>query len=243
MESGGNMGKKVGKNNSFSESVGYALEGIATAIKTERNMRIHIYIAVLVIMLCLVFGVTSSQFKDLAFAISLVFFAELMNSAIEATVDMVTNRYHPLAKRAKDMAAGAVLIVSFNAAVVGYIIFSKKIKQDTTQLFELLKASYIDTLLLIIFVVVIAVFIVKSKYKRGKLLHGGMPSGHSAIAFSMWVGVSYVSESIVVMILSFFLALLVAQSRIEGRIHSPKEVLAGSILGTFLTYILLKFIF
>jgi diacylglycerol kinase (ATP) len=70
-----------------------------------------------------------------------------------------------------------------------------------------------------------------------------MPSGHSAIAFSLWVGVSYTTNSIVVTILTFFIALLVAQSRIEGKIHSPKEVLAGSLLGVSITYILLKLIF
>jgi len=237
------MGKKISKNNNFSESINYALEGIVTAIKTERNMRIHIYIAMLVIILCLTFGVTSSELKDLIFAISLVFFAELMNTAVEATVDISTSRYHPLAKKAKDVAAGAVLIVSLNAAAIGYIIFSNKIKRDTHQFFEILKYSYVDTLLLIVFIVVIGVFIVKSYYKKGKLLHGGMPSGHSAIAFSLWVGVSYSTNNIVITILTFFLALLVAQSRIEGRIHSSKEVLAGSILGTFVTYGLLRIIF
>jgi diacylglycerol kinase (ATP) len=237
------MGKKISKNNNFSESINYALEGIVTAIKTERNMRIHIYIAMLVIILCLTFGVTSSELKDLIFAISLVFFAELMNTAVEATVDISTSRYHPLAKKAKDVAAGAVLIVSLNATAIGYIIFSNKIKRDTHNFFSLLRSSYVDTLLLIIFIVTIGVFIVKSYYKKGKLLHGGMPSGHSAIAFSLWVGVSYSTNNIVITILTFFIALLVAQSRIEGRIHSPKEVLAGSILGTFVTYGLLRIIF
>jgi diacylglycerol kinase (ATP) len=237
------MGKKISKNNNFSESINYALEGIVTAIKTERNMRIHIYIAMLVIILCLTFGVTSSELKDLIFAISLVFFAELMNTAIEATVDISTSKYHPLAKKAKDVAAGAVLVVSLNASVIGYIIFSNKIKRGTSQLFQLLKLSYVNTLLLVIAIVVIGVFIVKSYYKKGTLLHGGMPSGHAAIAFSLWIGVSYTAENIVITILTFFIALLVAQSRIEGKIHSPKEVLAGSILGTVVTYVILRIIF
>ena len=237
------MPKKISKNSNFSESVNYALEGIVVAIKTERNMRIHIYIAMLVIILCLTFGVTSSELKDLIFAVSLVFFSELMNTAIEATVDINTSGYHPLAKKAKDVAAGAVLLVSLNAGIIGYIIFSDKIKEGTFQIFYLLKSSYVDTLLLVIFIVIIGVFIVKAYYKKGKLLHGGMPSGHSAIAFALWVGVSHATNNIVVTILTFGLALLVAQSRIEGRIHSPKEVLVGSILGTSVTYILLRMIF
>jgi len=237
------MKKKITKNGKFSESVNYALEGIVTAIKTERNMRIHIFAGILVVILSLIFGVTGSDLKSLTFAITLVFFAELMNTAIEATVDISTTRYHPLAKKAKDVAAGAVLIASLNALVIGYIIFSKKLKKDTFETFRLLKASYVDTVLLVIFIVVIGVFIIKSYYKKGKLLHGGMPSGHSAVAFGLWVGVSYATENIVVTILTFGIALLVAQSRIEGRIHTPIEVMAGSVLGTFVTYILLRLIF
>jgi len=217
------MKRKITKNSKFSEGINYALEGIATAIKTERNMRLHIFVAMLVIILSLIFGVTGSDLKSLSFAIS--------------------TKYHPLAKKAKDVAAGAVLVVSLNSLVIGYIIFSKKIKQDTYEIFGLLKSSYVDTVLFVLFIVIIGVFVIKSYYKRGKLLHGGMPSGHSALAFGLWVGVSYATENIVVTILTFGMALLVAQSRIEGRIHSPKEVLAGSILGTFVTYILLKLIF
>ncbi|OQY42148.1 MAG: hypothetical protein B6227_03000 [Fusobacteriia bacterium 4572_74] len=237
------MKKKTTKNSKFSESINYALEGIVAAITTERNMRFHMFVAILVVILSLMFGVTGSDLKSLSFAISLVFFAEMINTAIEAAVDITTTRYHPLAKKAKDVAAGAVLIVSLNALVIGYIIFSEKIKQDTYESFRLLKSSYVDTVLFVLFIVVIGVFIIKSYYKKGKLLHGGMPSGHSALAFGLWVGVSYATENIVVTILTFGMALLVAQSRIEGRIHSPKEVLVGSILGTFVTYILLKLIF
>ena len=237
------MTKKISKNGKISESVNYALEGIFMAIKTERNMRIHIFIAMLVVILSLIFGVTKSDLKSLSFAISLVFFAELMNTSIEAVVDISTTRYHPLAKKAKDVAAGAVLIVSLNALVIGYIIFNDKIKQDTHGIFKMLKYSYVDTVLMVLFLVVIGVFTIKSYYKRGKLLHGGMPSGHSALAFGLWVGASYAIENIVVTILTFGIALLVAQSRIEGRIHSPKEVLVGAMLGTFVTYILLRLIF
>jgi len=237
------MKKKITKNGKISESVNYALEGIVTAIKTERNMRIHIFAGILVAVLSLIFGVTGSDLKSLSFAITLVFLAELLNTAIEASVDISTTRYHPLAKKAKDVAAGAVLIASLNALVIGYIIFSKKLKKDTFETFRLLKSSYVDTVLLVIFIVVIGVFIIKSYYKKGKLLHGGMPSGHSAVAFGLWVGVSYATENIVVTILTFGIALLVAQSRIEGRIHTPIEVMAGSVLGTFVTYILLKLIF
>ncbi|MCK5780053.1 MAG: diacylglycerol kinase [Psychrilyobacter sp.] len=237
------MGKQLKKNTKLTQSINYAIEGLITAVKTERNMRIHISVAMLVIILCLIFGVSGSGLKDIVFAIVLVFFAELINTAIEACVDLTTTKYHPLAKKAKDVAAGAVVIVSLNAVFVGYIVFSKVLKKETNELFRLLKNSYIDTLVLIVLVVVILVFTVKAYYKRGTPLQGGMPSGHSAIAFSLWVGISYSTHSIIATILSFGIALLVAQSRIEGKIHSPLEVLAGSVLGTFVTYILLRIIF
>ncbi len=237
------MKKKVGKNTSFSESLNYALEGLVVAIRTEKNIRVDIYITMLVIILSLIFGVTKSELKSILGAVTLVFFAELMNTAIEATVDISITRYHPLAKKAKDVAAGAVLLVTINAGVTGYLIFSRKIKTDTYSYFALLRNSYIDTFLLILVIVVVGVFVVKAHYRHGKLLHGGMPSGHSAIAFALWVGIAFATKNIVATILSFGMAFLVAQSRIEGKIHSPREVLAGSVLGTFITYFLLKLIF
>lgn len=237
------MKKEVSKNTSLFGSINNALEGWVSAIKTEKNLRRHVYIAILILMMCLIFGVTKSELKDITLAITLVFFAELINTAIESTVDICTTEYHPLAKKAKDIAAAAVLLVSVNAVVVGYIVFSKRLKRETHNYFSVLQNSYIDTFLLILAVVVIGVFIVKAYYRRGKLLQGGMPSGHSAVAFALWVGVSYTTKNVVVIILSFGIAFLVAQSRVEGKIHSPMEVLAGSTLGVFVTYTLLKLIF
>ncbi|MGX7106957.1 diacylglycerol kinase [Hutsoniella sourekii] len=102
----------------------YAIEGIGTCIKGERNFRIELLVAVIVISMAYYFQVTQIEWLLLILSIGMVLAMELVNSAIEKTVDMYCNNIrHPLAKQAKDMAAAAVLVVSIAVAIVGVIIF------------------------------------------------------------------------------------------------------------------------
>ncbi|WP_019242633.1 MULTISPECIES: diacylglycerol kinase family protein [Bacillus] len=110
----------------FSKSVKCAFEGIGFSLQ-ERNVKIHLCVAVLVIIAGLYFSISRVEWLFIITCIAGMFALELMNTAIEKVVDLVTNDYHPLAKMAKDISAGAVLIYTFYSIIVGIIIFLPKI--------------------------------------------------------------------------------------------------------------------
>ncbi len=109
------------RRHSLAAGFGYAFAGLAAAWRTQRNVRIHALIAVIVLVAAAALRVPSWGWAVLALAIAVVFAVELLNTALEAVVDLASPGEHPLAKRAKDIAAGAVLIASFGAARRGRV--------------------------------------------------------------------------------------------------------------------------
>lgn len=107
----------------INKSFSYAIEGIVTALKRERNMRIHFAMAILAIVLSFVLDISRGERTAVILSISTVMGAELINTSIEALVDLVTEDFKPLAKIAKDTAAGAVLITAVGAFLVGIVVF------------------------------------------------------------------------------------------------------------------------
>lgn len=218
---------------SIIDSFNYAVSGIMTSIKTERNMLIHYIVAVLVVVASLFFDFTRAEFLILLFSISLVLTLELINTAIEKTIDIVTKEYHPLAKIAKDMAAGAVLIAAVNALIVGYLLFFDRINDLTEMVAFKIQASPIYLTFIALILVVLLTIGLKTMFYReyGTHFQGGSVSGHSAIAFCMATIISFLVEHALIVTLSYGLAVLVAESRVEGKIHTAIEVVLGGILG------------
>ena len=118
--------KKVKKDPLY-KSFGYAFEGIFTGISKERNMQIHCTAAVLVTVAGFVLKISAIEWCICLILFGLIMALELVNTSVEAVVDLVTEERKPLAKIAKDTAAGAVLIAAIMAAVAGLIIFLPKI--------------------------------------------------------------------------------------------------------------------
>ena len=118
--------KKQGRS-SFAESVGHALDGLEYTINHERNFKIELAFAMLVTILSFILKVSLIEWAILVLVISMVLALEMINTAIERCVDLVTKDYKELAKLAKDIAAGAVLIMSMFSVVIGIIIFLPKI--------------------------------------------------------------------------------------------------------------------
>lgn len=115
------------KSRTLLESFTYAIAGIAYSLKTQRNMRIHCVMAILVLTLGPLLELSSIEMIVVLLTIAMVILAEMINTAIETTIDLFTKDYHPLAKVGKNVAAGAVLIAAINAVAIGYIVFYKKI--------------------------------------------------------------------------------------------------------------------
>lgn len=111
----------------FYKSLGYAISGIIQCIQKERNIKIHLVFMFLVIICGFLFQLSITEWLVCILLFGLVISLELVNTAIEAVVDLCTQEYHPLAKKAKDTAAGAVLISAIASVVIGLIIFVPKI--------------------------------------------------------------------------------------------------------------------
>ena len=109
----------------FFKSFRYAVQGILTATK-EQNLRFHILSAVIVVLAGFLTGLSITEWVILTIVIALVIGAELFNSAIERVVDLASPEIHPLAKQAKDMAAGAVLVFAVASVIIGLLIFLPK---------------------------------------------------------------------------------------------------------------------
>lgn len=114
---------KKGKKNPLGKSFGYAFEGIWTGIRKERNMRIHCLAVILVTAAGTFSGLTAMEWCICLLLFGMVISLELVNTAVEAVVDLVTEEKKPLAKIAKDTAAGAVLFTAVMAVIIGCIIF------------------------------------------------------------------------------------------------------------------------
>ena len=110
---------------SFLRSFGYAIEGFTTAVRTERNIKVMLAAGVVAVAAGLAIGLTAVEWCLVALCCGMVIFAELCNTAMEAIVDLATQELHPLAKRAKDIAAASVYTLSITAAVVGVIVFAR----------------------------------------------------------------------------------------------------------------------
>lgn len=226
------------------DSFNYAFEGLLYVFWTQRNMRIHFLAAFLILTLSLFSSITRLELLVLFLTISLVLVMEMVNTAVEKVVDLYTGRYNPLAKIAKNVAAGAVLVSAVNAIIVGYLIFLEQLSPLTLDLFFRIRqvpSHYTFILLIMVILVIIAVKSMEQEEKR-HFLRGGMPSGHAALSFAIAMIISFLVNNALVIFLVFILAILVMQSRLEAGIHTLYELIAGALLGLLITVIFFQFI-
>ena len=121
--------KPPARAGSFWQSLAFALAGLNHTFRSQRNLRIHIAIAVAVVIAAFVLRISRTEWAVVVTLISLVIGLELLNTAIEALVDLTSPVPHPLAKVAKDTAAGAILVAAVGSAIVGLIIFLPRLWQ------------------------------------------------------------------------------------------------------------------
>lgn len=228
------------KNKNLIESFNNAINGIIHTIKTEKNMKIHITIAVLVMLLSLFYDLTRSEFLIICITIALVLICELFNTAIEVLVDTIIDIYHPKAKIVKDAAAGAVMVASFISLIVAYFIFYSRVSTTLEIGIVRIKQTPMHIAIIALIMTILFVLIFKAFSKKGTPMSGGMPSGHSAIAFSATTAIALWTENVNVTILAMVVTILVIQSRFEAKIHTMLELLAGAVLGFSVTLLLFR---
>ncbi len=217
------------------ESFNVAFEGIIHVLRTQRNMRIHFLIAVAVMIAALAFDVSKIELIVLLISISFVLIAEMVNTAVEAAVDIASTSFDPMAKLAKDIAAGAVLIAAVNAVAVGYLVFSGQVANRSNRFLDRLSNASAELALIMLVIVVVIVISLKALSGRGTPLRGGWPSGHAAVAFAAWMAITLTLEGsqhrFLISSLALIMALLVAQTRVEAGVHTTLEVVTGGTLG------------
>lgn len=117
------MDLKDNQSTRFIHAFQYAVAGVIYAFKTERNFKIHSFAAILALLFAYFFSVTRIEWMLLILVIGMTMTLELINTALENVVNLITVEWHPLAKAAKDVAAGAVLVSSLMSVIIGLIIF------------------------------------------------------------------------------------------------------------------------
>jgi diacylglycerol kinase (ATP) len=237
-------GPRRGSGPSLIHTFNYAFAGVIWVMRTQRNMRVHVAIAVAVMVLAFVFDANKLELIALLLAIAFVLITEMINTAIEAVTDIATSSFHPLAKLAKDISAGAVLIATINAVFVGAIVLTGHVGDPTDRALRHLRDAPALPTAIGLVVVVLLVIVFKAATHTGTPLRGGLPSGHAAIAFAGWMAITFVAQGfghrVLVSTLAFLLACLVAQTRVESGIHSSVEVALGSLLGAGVTLVLFQ---
>jgi len=203
-------------------------------------MRYHFYAAIIILIVSFSIGITWSQIMILITLSIIVLSVEMLNSALETITDILFRDYDERAKRIKDMAAGAVLITAMGAAVIGFVILFEPVKNFFYTGLNIAKHAKSDVAIVSLIVVLIMVVLTKSFFGKGEPLRGGMPSGHAAVSFSMWVAVTMISESFIPSLLVLFMAVIIAQSRVSTGAHRPLEVIVGALLGITVTFTLFK---
>ena len=221
----------------------YAQEGVLHCFRTQLHMRYHFFTLVAVLLAGLLLNLNNRDMLALVFAITLVIVTEMINTAIEAVVDMITESYNPAAKLAKDVAAGAVLLAAVNAVIAGVLTFfgQNRLQGIQDKLTKNSDPNIAGVVVMGIVLLTLIVIISKVVSNTGSPWKGGIISGHSAIGFLLAMTIFFTAGNTAVSFLAILLAILVAQSRVESGVHSLREVVLGAVLAILLTSMVYRF--
>ncbi len=228
------------RKRSFLHSLNKAVDGFVHAVRYERNMRVHFFVAFCILLLAVFMGVPRTDWLILCIAVCLVLMAEMLNTAVEEMLDLLHPKYHVNVGLIKDILAGMVLVAAANAFILGFFVFSRYWGMPFEFVVTRLRHSAPYVMFISLLTAVLIVIYGKAHYKKGTPFRGGVLSGHSAVAFSLWTVLVFTQENLFVTGVGFLLALLVAQSRLRARIHSLREVVAGGLVGVSVTALFFK---
>jgi diacylglycerol kinase (ATP) len=219
-------------------SFNHAIAGLIHAIRTQKNMQIHLTAAIFVLIFSLLFDLNRIELGLVIIAISLVIFAELLNTAVEVIIDILSQDYSFKARIAKNISAAAVVIAAGNAIFIAYLVFFNKAQELSLNLILNIRHEPLHLIFINISLIFIIVIALKSIFHSGTPLKGGIVSGHTALAASSVLIIWFLTKSLIALSLAAILAFLTAQSRLEAGTHSFKEILLGAMLGLITTFII-----
>ena len=221
----------------------YAWDGVLFVFITQRHMRAHAVVIPLVLLGGWGLGVDSSDLLQLLVAMSLVLITEMVNTALEMVVDMIVDSYNPHAKTIKDIAAGAVLVASVYALAVAGVVFfnSERLRQVLRSLPYPPRPDRMGAMVLVVLGMIalgLIIGYVKYRTRRGAFWRGGVISGHTALGFLIATSIAILTRDLAVALLAVALAVLISQSRLQARIHSPLEIILGALMGMVVAVLL-----
>ncbi|MGB9638810.1 MAG: diacylglycerol kinase [bacterium] len=233
------------RSKSIVESFSNAVNGLMEIFYQERNMRIHLIIAISILVLLFFLNLSYLELIVILFCIGLVFALEAVNTAIELISDKISSDYDDQIKVIKDVSAAAVLIVSVLSVIIAYIIITKKFKDNTPILIEKLsnipEYMFIFVFLLVLLLSMLAKVLYMRWVNKNVNVQGGLISVHAALASSTATFIiihSWKQPYVILMVI--VLAFLVIQSRYEAKIHTFSELVNGSLFGIVVTLIILQ---
>lgn len=223
-------------NKDFIQACSNAMNGIVYCASTQTNIRKQLVLGTIVMILSLFYNFTTAEFLCLTFAVFFVIFAEMQNTAIETIVDLLVDTYHPKAKIAKDIGAGAVVLSAVNAIIVAYFLFFKEAKLTliSESIFSQMVSSPTHLAFVAIILTIIAIIAFKSTTKLKEIRTGVeakfIPSGQSALAFAILTAIWINARNPIIFCLSLVLSIMLAGNRMNDT-RSFGEVLFGAFMG------------
>lgn len=230
------------KNKTFYTALAHAIDGIIRAFKTERNLRIDYIIGLTVFICSLFFDFTKTEFACLCLTIGFVIFAEMINSAVEYIVDLVTDKYDDRAKAAKDIAAGCVLIASGVSVIVAYFLFEDKLYNATSHIITSILSSKLHILLTVIFAITLLVVILKGLFCKTDEYSKSHPSLRVALAFGITTYAYLITRSLFVGGVTFLLSLIIAQMKVQNSKVRPLYLLFSALLGILIVIVIYQIV-
>lgn len=226
-------------NSNFFEACKNAVNGIIYGTTTQSNVKKQLVIIAFVMLVSLFFNLSKVEFICLIFAVVLIIFAEMINTAIETVVDLYTDLYHPKAKIAKDVAAGAVVITAINAVIIAYFIFFDKIGEMGNSIYKtVINSPTYLAFVVVVLVIIISVALKAQKIKDKKNNKQLIVSCQSMLASAAVVATWIVTENLVALSFALILAIMICMNRIESKERTVIEVILGVMIGILITILM-----
>jgi diacylglycerol kinase len=220
----------------WQRSFRYAYEGIKYALATQRNMKFHFFAALVVLLMSLFFRLSKVDVLFLLLCVTLMIVTELINTAIEKTVDLAMPDIHPLAKIAKDTAAASVLVSAAFAAITGMIIFFEPIHQLVQQGRMTGGGSFSAGMVWIMLsLVILTVIIIETRFaEKGRWVK---PSLFTALSFAVATLITCLAKDTLVALLAYFSSTVLLAVLYDKRTRSLASMLLGAVLGSFISFL------
>lgn len=226
-------------NRNFFDACKNAVNGIIYGTTTQSNVKKQLVIIAFVMLISLFFNLSKVEFICLIFACVLIIFAEMINTAVETLVDLYVDVYHPKAKIAKDVAAGAVVITALNAVIIAYFLFFDKIGDMGNSIYQTVINSPTYLAFVVVILIIIVAVALKAAKIRGKRSNKELiVSCQSMLASAAVVATWIVTENLVALSFAVILAIMICMNRVESKERTVLEVVLGVILGILITILM-----